>query len=197
MKKILFAASLIALVATGCKDGNTTKETATTSNEAASVSAAVAYVQIDSLITKYDMYEELRTAYEEKAKKADTELTSKGRALERDVMDYQDKVQKGLVTRAQAQTLEEGLNKKQQTFVQQREKVMAEMGEEERVMLNQIQYSITEYLKEFNADGRFGIIMSTSGGTPILNGDPKLDLTKEVLSGLNKKYADTKTKSAK
>lgn len=194
MKKLLIAASILSVLAVGCTDGKSTKDTPATTTEGVSASSAVAYVQLDSLITKYDMYVELRASYEEKAKKAEAELTSKGRSLERDVMDYQEKVQKGLITRAQAQTLEEELTKKQQSFMQQRDKVMAEMGEEEQVMLNQIQHSITEYLKEFNADLRYGLILSTSGGTPVLNADPKLNITVEVLGGLNKKYADSKKK---
>lgn len=194
MKKLLIAASILSVLAVGCTDGKSTKDAPATTTEGTSASSAVAYVQLDSLITKYDMYVELRASYEEKAKKAEAELTSKGRALERDVMDYQEKVQKGLVTRAQAQTLEEGLTKKQQSFMQQRDKVMAEMGEEEQVMLNQIQHSITEYLKEFNVDLRYGLILSTSGGNPVLNADPKLNITVEVLGGLNKKYADSKKK---
>ena len=158
-------------------------------------SASVAYFNIDSLISKYDMYTDLRSAYEEKAKKADAELTSKGRALERGVRDYQEKVQNGLVTRAQAQGLEENLNRQQQAFVQHRDQVMGEMAEEEQVLLNQIHFSITEYLKEFNKDYRYSVILSTSTGGPIYNADPKLDITTVLLEGLNKKYAVDKGKN--
>ena len=147
MKNLLLAASAVALLAaTGCSDkkgGSVAMSGADTVTTAAS--ASVAYFNIDSLISKYDMYTDLRSAYEEKAKKADAELTSKGRALERGVRDYQEKVQNGLVTRAQAQGIEENLNRQQQAFVQHRDQVMGEMAEEEQVLLNQIHFSITEY----------------------------------------------------
>ena len=146
MKNLLLAASAVALLAaTGCSDkkgGSVAMSGADTVTTAAS--ASVAYFNIDSLISKYDMYTDLRSAYEEKAKKADAELTSKGRALERGVRDYQEKVQNGLVTRAQAQGIEENLNRQQQAFVQHRDQVMGEMAEEEQVLLNQIHFSITE-----------------------------------------------------
>lgn len=197
MKNLLLAASAVALLAaTGCSDkkgGSVAMSEADTVTTAAS--ASVAYFNIDSLISKYDMYTDLRSAYEEKAKKADAELTSKGRALERGVRDYQEKVQNGLVTRAQAQGIEENLNRQQQAFVQHRDQVMGEMAEEEQVLLNQIHFSITEYLKEFNKDYRYSVILSTSTGGPIYNADPKLDITTVLLEGLNKKYAADKGKN--
>ena len=164
---------------------------------ATATSGDIAYFNIDSLVNRYDMYTDLRAAYEEKAKKAENELTSKGRSLENSVRDYQEKIQKGLVTRSQAQTMEENLNKQQQTFVEHRDKVMAEMAEEEQVMLNRIHYSITQYLKEFNSDYRFKMIVSSTGAGPVLSADPSLDLTEVLLEGLNKQYAAEKQATAK
>lgn len=197
MKKILLAASAVALLAAaGCADKKGTS-TAVSGADTVTVaaSASVAYFNLDTLLTKYDMYIDMRASYEEKVQKADAEQTSKGRALERNVRDYQEKVQNGLVTRAQAQTIEENLNKQQQAFVSHRDKVMGEMAEEEQVMLNQIQYSITEYLKEFNKDYQYGVILSTTTAGPIFNADPKLDITTVLLEGLNKKYASEKGKN--
>ena len=74
-------------------------------------------------------------------------------------------------------------------------RMMGEMAEEEQVMLNQIQYSITEYLKEFNKDYQYGVILSTTTAGPIFNADPKLDITTVLLEGLNKKYASEKGKN--
>lgn len=197
MKKLVLAASVAALLLASCnKTKNATETAKDQSTEAVATSSAVAYINLDSLVNKYDMYTDLRATFEEKAKKADSEVTSKGRSLERDLKDYQEKVQKGLVTRAQAQAIEETLTQKQQAFVQNRDRVLAEITEEEQVMLNQIQYSITEYLKEFNSDFRYSMIISTNGNGPILNADPSIDITNLVLEGLNKKHAETKTSKA-
>ena len=180
MKRILIAVSAALLLA-ACNNKNSastaggTVTGADSSQSAVAAGGDIAYFNIDSLVSRYDMYIDLRAAYEQKAKKADTELTSKGRSLENDVRDYQDKIQKGLVTRSQAQSIEENLNKKQQSL-----------------MLNRIHYSITEYLKEFNSDYRYKMILSSSTTGPVLNADPSLDLTQIILEGLNKKYATEK-----
>ncbi|MFI3265619.1 MAG: OmpH family outer membrane protein [Rikenellaceae bacterium] len=192
MKKLLLVASAAAMMfAVGCADKNQTVSTTAPAAESVA-SSDVAYFNIDSLVSGYNMYLDLRTSFESKATKADSDLTAKGRSLENDVRSYQEKVQKGLVTRAQAAELEQQLTTKQQTFVQQRDQVLAELSEEEQVMLNNIHYSITEYLKEFNKDYRYGIIISTNASGPVYNANPKLDITADVLKGLNEKYAATK-----
>ena len=197
MKKILLILAAVALTTVGCNKtqapagGETNPAAETTESDAAAAasSGTIAYFNVDSLISKYDMYLDLRTEYEAKAKKADAELTSKGRSLESDLKDYQNKIDKGLVTRSEAMTMQENLEKKQQSFVQHRDKEMNELAEQEQVMLNKIHYNITEYLKEFNSDYRFKIILSTTSGGPVMNADPSLDITQIVLEGLNKKYA--------
>ncbi len=197
MKNLFIAACAFALLAVSCNDKSASVQTPETSGETVATTGKIAYVRIDTLINQYNMYIDLRAAYEEKAKKADTELTSKSRSLERQVRDYQEKIQNGLVTRSQAQSIEEDLTRQQQNFIQHRDKVMGEMAEEEQVMLNQIQYSITEFIKDLNKDYQYDLILSTTGNTPILSGNPALDITSTVLEGLNKKYADEKAKAPK
>lgn len=196
MKKILLAASVAALLAVGCKGTDKTansEETTTVGANGIAASADMVYFDLDSLVSKYDMYIDMRSTYEGKAQKAEAELSSKGRALERDAASYQDKASKGLITRSEGEKLVAKLQADEQTFMQYREKVMTDLAEEEQVMLNNIHNSIIEYLKEYNADMRYGMILSSStAGGPVMNADPKLNITKEVLEGLNKKYAANK-----
>lgn len=196
MKRVLFTTSLAIALLSGCKDTSTvaTTETSTMTTTTATASAAIVYIRIDSLLTEYNMYNDLRDDYETKVAKTEKELTSKGRSLENDVVDFQEKIQKGLVTRAQATKMEQGLQLKQQTLMQNRDIALQELAEEEQVIMNNIHHSITEYLGEFNADKRYGMILSSSASGPVLNSDPSLDITNIVLKGLNKKYDDSKKK---
>ncbi len=59
----------------------------------------------------------------------------------------------------------------------------------EQVKLRQIHYSITEYLKKYNADKGYHIILSSNFGGPLLYGHPALDITSEVIGGINQEYA--------
>lgn len=188
---VLFAAAILA----GCQGGNNASSEASTPNTESVVSISggqIAYVNIDSLASRYDMYLDLRTSYEAKAVKAESNLTSKGRKLEKDIMDYQDKVQKGLITRSQAATMEQTLNQQQQDFITLRDQTLQELAEEEQVLLNQIQHSIVDFLKVYNKDGKYAMIISTSASGPVLNADPSLNITQDVQAELNKSYKPAK-----
>ncbi len=198
MRKLIIIAACASVVMAGCKGGGKAASgNGADSTQLRTPSGQVAYVNMDSLVSHYDMYHDLRADFEAKAKKVDNDLTSKGRSFENAVADFQNKVQKGLVTTATAQGMQADLEKRQQTLMQQRDRAMAEIAEEEQVLLNQIHYSIVEFLGEFNADYRYGVILSTSTAGPILNADPLLDITSLVVEGLNKKYSAEKSKAKK
>lgn len=200
MKKILAALPLIALMAVSCNDKKTTGDTGSdeisVSASGIATSADIAYFNIDSVISNYDMYVELSATYQDKATKAQEQLTTKGRALERDITNYQDRAQKGLMTTSQMRSAEEDLQKKQQSYVEFQEQTMGDLQEEERVMFNNIYYSIDEFLKEFNKDYRYGIIISTGTTGPVMHADPRFNITQDILEGLNKKYAAEGGKTA-
>ncbi len=92
-----------------------------------------------------------------KQQKAEAELTNKGTQYERSARDYQDKVNKGLVTRATAAELEQSLYQQQQELVALRDNLQSGLIEEEQVMNRQIVEYITSYLEDKQADYIFSI----------------------------------------
>jgi len=198
MKKFFVAASVALLALAGCNRGGGSKEASSLDSTVyRAPSSQIAYVNIDSLVNAYDLYFDLRTAYEKKVKKVDDDLTSKGRSLEKQVADYQDKAQKGLLTRSQMADTEQSLQQQQESFVRQRETAMRDLAEEEQVLMKRILNNIDEFLKEFNADYRYGMILSTAGGSPVLHADPQLDITSVVLKALNERYIAERAKTKK
>ena len=155
---------------------------------------SVVYIQIDSLVNGYDMFHDLRTEFDAKVKKADENLTRKGRAFESKAMDFQEKVQKGLITRSQAEELGAKLQQEQATLQQEAEKLRAEMAEEERVMLNKVYDAVTTFLKEYNKEHNYSLIISTNGSTNTImpGSSASLDITKDVQNGLNAIYVRPK-----
>lgn len=198
MKKILIAASVLLVALTACNnaDKKSDNQEAGSSDENVrrETSSQVAFIRIDSLMANYNMYKDLSAEFETKAKQVEADLSSRGRTLEKNFTDAQTKVEKGLVTRAEAAQLQEKLQRDEQSFYAHRDQKSQELSEENSVMTNKIFYSIEEYVKEFNSDYRYGMILTTSGGTPVLHADPALDITSLVLKGLNEKYAREKGK---
>ncbi len=152
----------------------------------------IAYVNIDSVIFKFDMFTDKRNDLESKQKSAEAELNSKGTQYERGIKDYQDKVTKGLVTRAAAAELENSLTRQQQELLGLRDKLQTDLMEEEQVMNRQILDYITRFLEENRSQYPYQFIFGKSFGSVVLYGDSALDITNQVLSGLNQKYQSEK-----
>ena len=194
MKKTLLLIPALALMLAACNPTNngTTTDSAAEPGQITSLHGEIVYVRMDSLMSSYVMYQELSSSFEEKSGKAETDLTNRGRSLEREMMNAQERVQKGLVTRLQAQELEQELGRKQQNFVNYRDQLLNELGEEEQVMLNRISNSINLFMKEFNKDNKYKMVISTSAAGPILIADPALDVTAAAIVELNAYYEANK-----
>jgi outer membrane protein len=192
MKKlfiIAFSAAFSALALAAC-DGMGGKSSDTkTDSLAVETIYDIAYVDLDSLKMGYNRAVDLTAAFEAKATKTQKDLEARARRLQNEMMDFQEKIDKGLVTRSQAAELQAELERKSMNFENTRQQKTTEIMEEESVTVNQIMYAITEYLKKYNSDYRYKMILTTSGGMPILHASPSLDVTREVLEGLNAEYA--------
>lgn len=161
-------------------------------NNESAPSGSIAFVNIDTVIFKFNMFTDKRNDLTEKQKKAEAELNSKGTQYERGIKDYQDKVSKGLITRATAAEMENSLSRQQQELISLRDKLQGDLMEEEQVMNRQILDYITKYLDEHKSEYNYQYILAKSFGSVVLYGDPGQDITAKVLVGLNQKYASEK-----
>jgi outer membrane protein len=169
-----------------------TKKSVTTNSAAAVPSQGIAYINIDSVIFKFDMFLDRRNDLMTKQKSAEAELNSKGTQYQKDVKDYQDKANKGLITRATAAQIEQSLGQQQQELVSLRDKLQSNLVDEEQVMNRQILEYITKFLEENRADYNYQYIFGKSFGSVVLYGDNSQDITQKVLDAINKKYKTEK-----
>ncbi len=148
----------------------------------------IAYVNIDTIIFNFEMFYDRREELLGKQKKAESELNSKGSQYEKGAKDYQEKVNKGLITRATAAEMEQALLQQQQELINLRDQLQSDLLEEEQVMNRQIIDYITRFLEENHSEYNYRYILGKSFGSVVLYGDEALDITKRVLDGLNEKY---------
>ncbi|MDO9681088.1 MAG: OmpH family outer membrane protein [Bacteroidales bacterium] len=155
----------------------------------------IVYVQIDSLVNQYDMFNDLKSELESKAQTIQSDLTKRSRTFENDVKDFQQKVQKGLITRSQAETQQQQLAMREQELQNYANQKQVEMQEEEQVLYRRVFDALNSYLVKMNQEKGFAMIISTNSATnTILLGDSGLDITKMVVAGLNDEYIKTKAK---
>jgi outer membrane protein len=198
MKKLSVALFVILFLAVAALfvlqfSGNKKAKKSTLAETSADMSAnGIAYVNIDTVVFKFKMYADRKAELLEKQKKAEAELNSKGSQYEKGVKDYQDKVNKGLVTRATAAELEQSLYNQQQELVNLRDKLQSDLLEEDQVMNRQILEYITTYLDEHKTEYSYQYIFGKSFGSVVLYGNTSCDITQKVLDGLNLKYQTEK-----
>lgn len=173
--------------------GGSKNKNANGSDNTTTVTASdIAFVNIDTLIIKFDMFSDRRDDLMAKEQQATAELNSKGTAYERGARDYQDKVSKGLVTRATAAEMEQALMQQQQELVNLRDRLQTDLMEEEQVMNRQVLDYITSFLQENKDQYKYQYVLGKSFGSVVLYGDGALDITQQVLDGLNNKYQSEK-----
>jgi len=148
----------------------------------------IAYVNIDTVIFNFDMFFDRRDDLLSKQQSAEAELNSKGAEYEKAAKDYQEKVNKGLVTRATAAQMEQALMQQQQDLVTLRDNLQSNLMEEEQVMNRQILEYISEFLEENKNVYNYDYILGKSFGSPVLYSDSSLDITQKVIDAVNIKY---------
>lgn len=185
----LAVAGIYVLHFTGTGNG---KGVATAEGAGESKSHGIVYVNIDTIIFNFEMFADRRNDLLNKQKNAEAELNSKTFQYEKGVRDYQEKVNKGLVTRATAAQMEQALLQQQQDLVALRDKLQSELLEEEQVMNRQILDYITKFLEENKSEYNYQFILGKSFGGPVLYSDSTLDITYKVLNALNEKYRSEK-----
>jgi len=194
-KSFILAGVFAALTLAGCNQAaNTATETAAKTDSTA-VAGSIVFFNIDTVMDGYDMSNDLNSVFETKASGIQAEIDRRGKKLEKDATDFQNKVDKGLLTQSVANAQYQKLQQQQNEYQQYVVRKQQEMNEERQVMLNQIANAISEYVKEYNQTRQYALILTTSGdilAAPVVTGAAALDITDELLEGLNQAYIKTK-----
>lgn len=192
----VIALGIIQLIGNSSKSGNV----AIVGDEVvAAEKGAVVYFNIDRVLNEYDMANDLSSVVETKAQGIQQEITRRGNSLQKKLNDFQEKMDKGLITRSVAEVQAQKLQQEQNEFQNYAAQKQQEMAEEQQVMMNQIGNAIKEYIDKFNEVKQFALIISTQGDilpAPVVAGDASLDITDALIAGLNEEYVRNKAKEA-
>ena len=201
MKNASLSLSIVALLAAaafGIILFTSDKETTDKSAESAAVAPAsqgdIVYIQLDRILQEYDMANDLRSVVETKVQNIQAEVDRRGKKLESDVNDFQEKLNKGLMTRSVAEVQSEKLRQQETDFNTYANQKQAEILEEQQVMMNQLADAIKTFLDKYNEDKKYALILTNQGGAPVITGDAALDITDDVLAKLNEEYVKNKNK---
>ncbi len=184
-KAFAFAIAISALFACNGKNGGNAVSVSGGSSASAD---GIAFVYLDTLINGYDLYNDEMTKLMAKQNKYEQDLQSKGKSLERRAMELQQNYEKRLITPTRAQEIQQQLATEQQKLMQTQEQQSMELADDQAQIMSRVRDSVTNYINIYNASKGYKMILSTQGYSSIIYADPSLDLTNDILNGLNDRY---------
>ena len=185
---ILAVAVLYFLHFTNGKKTTANAEAADTETAVAVTDAVIAYINIDTMLVQMEMYKDLQSTLEKKQKELEGNFGTKYKAFEKNVSDLQNKVSKGLVTRAEAEQMNQQLANDQMQLENLNASYTQQLQEEGIVSNRKVIDYIMVYLKEYTADKNIQFIFSYTFGGNLIYMNDAYDITNEILVGINQKY---------
>ena len=202
MKNVSLILSIIAIIVAAAfgilflnSDKSSAADAPAEETQAAPASKGdIVYIQLDKILQEYDMANDLRSVVETKVQNIQAEVDRRGKKLESEVASFQEKINKGLMTRSVAEVQSEKLRQQEVDFNNYANQKNNEIMEEQTVMMNQLADAIKTFLDKYNEEKKYAMILTNQGGAPVITGDAFLDITDDVLARLNEEYVKNKNK---
>ena len=197
---ILSIISLVAVIALGIisfTGKGSASEAKSGENAPAAGSGAIVYFNLDRVLNEYDMANDLRSVVESKAQGIQEEVNRIGNKLQNDVNSFQEKINKGLITRSVAEVQGQKLEQQRNDFNNFANQKNQEIAEEQQVMMNNIGDAIKTFLDKYASDNSYAMVIATQGDilpAPVAAADSSLDVTDDIIVKLNDEYVKTKSK---
>ena len=192
MNKILISVNVILVAAVATLfvlfSTNSKAETSVVEVEK-SEKLPIAYLNTDSLLVNYLFAQEANEKLMKKQEDARLKLNTKARTLQSEMADFQRKLENNaFLSRERAEQEQQRLLKKQQELQELEGKLTEDILTENQKLNMQLADSLSTFLKEYNADGRYHLILSNTAKDNVLYAVPGYDITDEIVSGLNARY---------
>ncbi len=146
----------------------------------------IAYLNVDSLLVNYTFAQEASERLMKKQEDARLKLNTKARTLQNEMADFQRKLENNaFLSRERAEKEQQRLLTKQQELQELEAKLTEDIMLENQKLNMQLADTLTNFLEEYNADGRYHVILSNSAKDNVLMAAEQYDITDEVIDALN------------
>lgn len=157
-------------------------------------SLKIAYVDIDTLLTNYKLWIELNEEMIRKEENIRATLNEKAKNLQEDFEEFERKLNNNaFVTRERAESEQNRILKKRQDLEELQERLSNELAIENNKNNILFRDSINAYIQDYNKVKGYNVILSRIGDN-ILYIDYEMNITQEIIEGLNARYDANKNK---
>ncbi len=154
----------------------------------------IMYVNIDSLKAKYDYFLKIEAQLLKKGKSNEAEIKSMYAGFQRNYQKYQEQGQAGTMTEQQMEMAQMDMAQQEKTIREKEEVISQNFSKEAEKMNEQFLKYVLDYLKKKSKEHNYSYVMGYVEGSNLLYVNDSLDITKQVVGGLNSEYRATTKK---
>jgi outer membrane protein len=174
--------------------GNASTSGGSQAKEVAANSAgglSLAFINTDSLVSKYEYHQELKAKLEGRAQNIEADLANKSRTFQENITILEQ--QAANMTPQQIQQAQAELQQKQQELMMYRDEQSQGLAREEQELTLLLKDDMDNLLDSLKVEMGYDFIFSYDPTSSVLAANPEWDITDIVVEGLNKAYAAKKT----
>ena len=189
-KRITFvlAAIVSMIIFTQCSLGNDAADTQQPAATEANQGLKVVFVDLDTLMANYNFAKDINTDMMRKEEDIKLKLTEKIKNLQANQADFERKYKNNVyATPERAQQEYNRIVKMEQDIAQFEQSMAVEFEKEGAEKNKALRDSINAFIKTYNAEKGYDYILTRIGDN-FLYANEALDITKEVVDGLNSRY---------
>jgi len=151
----------------------------------------IAHVNVDTLNAKYQLMLDFKREIESRQNSIQAEYDSKAKVLQNEYVSYQQKAQAQTISQVDAEKMQKDLQAKKDELdnLQRRHDDLLKEAQDRNVTILTL---VQKYVAGYNKKMHFDYILAfASSGSNILFANDSLDVTKDIVSGLNVQYKDS------
>ena len=154
----------------------------------------IAYVDIDTLLTSYNLWIELNEEMIRKEENVRATLNEKAKSLQTDYEEFERKLNNNaFVTRERAEAEQNRILKKREELEALSERLTNELAIENEKNSLLFRDSINAYIRDYNKEHGYNVILSRIVDN-ILYIDYTMNITQDIIDGLNARHEKNKNK---
>ena len=190
MKKISLLFLGLSMAILGCD------KAASDSKTGGQPSGRIVYVNTDTLLNNYEYYKDVVKEFDSKRFALENDLAKRTQSFQNEVALFQRRAQAGGMSEEQGKSTQMALQQKEQDIMQFRDNAAGNLQQEQAKKTDELLTNIQNYLKKYNSGNKFDMVIGYSKGGGVLYAKEDLDITQEVLKGLNEEYKSSDKKPA-
>jgi outer membrane protein len=161
----------------------TTKDS--TGKEVVVPGTRIAYVDIDTLESNYNYFKKKKAEFEARQKTIDADLAKMANDLQNEYNVLQQRAQNGKLSETEAQAAQQNLMERKDQLETKQQNMGNKYLKDQEEFNKEIHDNLHKYIEIYNEEKGYDFILSYSKDGSILFANKEMDVTQDIIDGMN------------